>query len=99
MLVGLGLFFSKNTAKIARHNPLRPKANRRESKKCKVFLEMLGELSGVGEDKKAGQRKVKIQHLLRLRKISWTVPKLAAREAASLLVRCSSWVFILDYLG
>lgn len=60
---------------------------------------MLGEHSRVGEDKKAGQGKVQIQHLLRLRKISWTVPRLVAREAASLLVRCSSWVFILDYLG
>jgi len=53
----------------------------------------------VGEDKKASQRKGVKQHLLRLNDISWTMPRLAGREAASLLVCCLSWIFMLDYLG
>lgn len=46
---------------------------------------MLGDHSGVLEEKKAGQRKVTTQYLLRLRQISWPVPRLTAREAASFL--------------
>lgn len=96
--MGFGLFLT-NTAEIAYYNPSRPKATRRESKKHKVFSEMLGEHGRVGEDKKASQRKGVKQHLLRLNDISWTMPRLAGREAASLLVCCLSWIFMLDYLG
>lgn len=46
---------------------------------------MLGDHSEVGEEKKAGQRKVTVQHSLRLMQISWPVPRLIAREAASFL--------------
>ena len=48
---------------------------------------------------KASQRKGVKQHLLRLNDISWTMPRLAGREAASVLVCCLSWIFMLDYLG
>lgn len=68
-------------------------------KKQKMFSEMLGEHGRVEEGKKASQRKGVKLHLLRLNEISWTVARLTAREAFSLLVWCLSWVFMLDYLG
>lgn len=49
------------------------------------FLEILGEYSRVGIDEKADKIKVAIQNLLRLRQISWPVPRMNAREADNFL--------------
>lgn len=47
------------------------------------FLEILGEHSRAGIEEKVDRRKVAVQNLLRLRQISWPVPRMNAGEAGN----------------